>query len=1083
MIYLVIAISLSLYSPSVSAAQQACCQKTKAGDFCRYTDVDDCDPSQQISPNVYCDNIDFCKVGCCYDTQDGSCSQGVAKSTCQSKPDSVFNPDPQCNIDQCKLACCQISNQCSLATQTKCRATVSQFPGVEMIFHSGITDEQTCIDQCRATDEGACVSQDGSCLRTTRSGCTDTFQQNKLCSHPELKTNCAPQQTTECVGEDVYWFDSCGNKENIYNSNKRASYNSGFIQDEKQTPRAQPNDKNLGNCNYLTGTLCGEGKAEYGNYICRDMNCYDVYENSASPNSGGNKKHGESWCVYDTLPGPGKDVVGSRHKRYTCINGEEIIEECTDFREEYCIQNKVGKQDLDTDVLTVLTLFSEELQGYTEALCKENRFEDCTGCMAASTSEEIQECCNDQNKDCTWENYGNTGSIKNGLCVPLVPPGIKFWETGEQVCAQASQTCKVKYERSRLEGLLNKDWDCVENCHCRDHAWIVAANNYCKTLGDCGAYYNVEGKATFGGFSLGSDATKHSLSISDLGDFKSLLNPSNDAFRDYAWGGKWQERFAYTALATTLALAIKTTWFASSSATAAITASRMAKVAKLLGEKKALSIPGWVGPLIFWISVTVIVLSLLKKDKTETYTFTCEPWEAPDGGNDCEECNDKETECTEYLCKSLGKQCELINKGTEDQKCIATAKTDTTSPIITPGEMSYQITQQENGFEITQLVKPFTPVELILNTDEAAQCKYSLEPLQDYDNMNNFGSSLYIFEHKLLIPIPSEAATEEALLATNGGIYNLYLKCKDYSKNINPRDYQIKFQIDPGPDQTPPTIEKTLPDNNSPIPYGESEYEITTLLNEPADCKWSLIDKDFAQMENNFQCAQTGLDMSTFYPGLYECETKLTDIKQNQLNTFYFRCQDKENNIRQESYVYKLISTPPLQILQTKPEGKIYTRYPVLEVTTAQGSDNGIATCGFNENDVTLTNMLQFFNTESSEHSQQLQPSESKKYNYYIKCVDKAGNIAKDKIEFNLEISLETSQIHNIYKDKNLNILHISTTEPTTCEYSDQPFTYGTGTLMTQPDSKEHTADLGLNVYNIICQDKFNNQNSVTIYP
>ena len=90
MVYLVIAISFTLYIPKeVSAApQQACCQKTKTGDYCRYTDIDDCDKSFLVSPNVYCDNIDFCKPGCCYDTSDGSCQSGVAKSKCEITPDA-----------------------------------------------------------------------------------------------------------------------------------------------------------------------------------------------------------------------------------------------------------------------------------------------------------------------------------------------------------------------------------------------------------------------------------------------------------------------------------------------------------------------------------------------------------------------------------------------------------------------------------------------------------------------------------------------------------------------------------------------------------------------------------------------------------------------------------------------------------------------------------------------------------------------------------------------------------------------------------------------------------------------------------
>ncbi len=1100
MIYLMIAISFSLYIPSVEAQQQACCQQTNAGDYCRYTDIEDCNPSFLSAPNIYCDNVDYCKTGCCSDTIEGECYTGVAKSSCESNQDSVWNTDPQCNIDQCQLGCCQLSNQCSLATQNKCRATASKYPGVEMIFHSEIIDEQSCVNTCRGTEEGACVTSDNSCLRTTRADCTETFQLNKLCSHPDLNTNCAPQQTTGCVGEDVYWFDSCGNQENIYNSNKKHSYNSGFMQQESQAPKAQPNDKNLGNCDYITGTLCGEGDAKYGNYICKDMNCESVYQNDASPNSGGDKKHGESWCIYDSLPGPGKDVTGSRHRKNICLNGEEIVEECRDYREEYCIQNMIGDEKI-TDV-SALELISTDMVGYTEAQCLENNFEDCMNCMGEEELENQQDCCSDLNKDCIWMNYGPTGklpsgaSLNNGACVPMVPPGLKFWEIGGEVCGQATQVCVMKEERDPLgwEG-----WQITQNKQCKDHSWIVAANKYCKSIGDCGSYYNVEFKSTIGGFTTTSSrGSKHILNPSDLESIAELQGPQSltiwEDWSDKRWvsgaGGVVVGAAAYGVyLAATTVAASSTAGVAAVSAGTGVLSASGATVS-------GLAIGPWAAAGV--VAIVIIALVLLYQafapgqSRKTTYTFTCEPWEAPDGGRDCEKCNDiyegsdLESECTEYRCKSLGKDCQLVNEGTEEQKCVAAPKTDVSSPLITPGEMDFEIAPDPTlptGFRIKDLVKPFTPVVLNINTDEAAQCKYSTEPLQDYTTMESFGSSQFIFEHEVIIPIPSEAASEEALLATNGGRYELYIKCKDASGNINTKDYSIKFQIDAGPDQTPTSIEKTIPDNGAPTPFGEEEYDIKLLLNEPSDCKWSLTDKGFEQMENDFTCAQSSFDISSFYFGLYECNTKLSDLKQNQQNTFYFRCKDKANNIQQESYQYNLISTPPLEIIDTEPSGKIYTRYPILEVTTLQGSNNGIATCGFNEDDVSLANMLQMFNTESTEHSQQLQPTASGVYDYFVKCTDQAGNVAEKKITFELEISLEAAQIYNIYKSEALNTLHISTTEDTTCEYSQETFIFGTGTLMTLPDSKEHTANLGLNVYHIICQDKFNNIQTAVVYP
>ena len=327
LIYLVVTISFALYMPKeVAAQQQGCCQLTKAGEYCQFTDVNNC--NTQFAPFTHCDNTDFCQPVCCADNSDGHCYTSVSKATCLSKPDATVHSDPTCEIPQCNLGCCKVGNQCSLATELQCTSTASQFPGVQMQFDPAISLETDCVDKCRGEEKGACVSG-RSCTFTSRSQCSGTFNINMLCSNPTLSTDCAKQQTTGCFNGDVYWYDSCGNPENIYSSNKQFSYNNGFILPENKYSLANPNDIDNGNCDYISGTICGKYKnvkPKYGDYICKDLNCYDVYENDASPNSGGDKKHGESWCVYESevsdepSVGPGKDVVGSRHYISRCLN-------------------------------------------------------------------------------------------------------------------------------------------------------------------------------------------------------------------------------------------------------------------------------------------------------------------------------------------------------------------------------------------------------------------------------------------------------------------------------------------------------------------------------------------------------------------------------------------------------------------------------------------------------------------------------------------------------------------------------------------------------------------------------------------
>ena len=66
---------------------------------------------------------------------------------------------------------------------------------------------------------------------------------------------------------------------------------------------------------------------------------------------------------------------------------------------------------------------------------------------------------------------------------------------------------------------------------------------------------------------------------------------------------------------------------------------------------------------------TLIFLATYKSEDTETKTFTCDPWQAPTGGTNCEKCNKGNLPCSEYQCRSLGQSCQLLNPGTDEENC------------------------------------------------------------------------------------------------------------------------------------------------------------------------------------------------------------------------------------------------------------------------------------------------------------------------------------------------------------------------------------------------------------------------------
>lgn len=546
----VFSVSLLVPPPVQAEEQKVCCSETISGEHCQYVESSQC-KAGALQASTSCGQTSFCKLGCGFDQDSGRCFKNTPKTTCQASGKCTWSESPSCDIPQCQRGCCVLSNECSFVTQLQCKRITSQFKDLNMTFDEGITDEFTCINQCRSFERGACVQADGGCTFTTRAECAVTatlevnqtgplvgFHPNRLCSNPQLGTECAAQQYTGCLpnADEVYWFDSCGNPENIYSADKRSSYNNGFVLSKEQSCNSQSNNINnpgCGNCDFTKGTLCGVApktvNPTFGDYACLDLSCKDLTVSDTSPASQtGRKKLGESWCAYDGAPGFGRDLVGSRHYRRLCVNGQELTEPCRDFREEICVQGVQGQPPLGTQ-----EAFQLGQGDYIEAICRTNRQASC-----ADQTNQL-DCENVQARDCYWigknvEGEQKQKENKEGKCAPLVSPGTAFWP-GESMtkvsgldpkatCDKGNQECQVVFERAGL-GLLKggRSWKCVGNCACLGKEYLQATNNYCKSLGDCGAWYNIQGKFTTGGF---VESNKDiDLQSSDVERYDNLVSP------------------------------------------------------------------------------------------------------------------------------------------------------------------------------------------------------------------------------------------------------------------------------------------------------------------------------------------------------------------------------------------------------------------------------------------------------------------------------------------------------------------------------------------------------------------------------
>lgn len=560
MISFAIVVLLASATLVLGQASNFCCERTLSGAWCQNSQQDQCDPDFRGTPTS-CDATSYCKLGVCIDSAEGLCMENTPQKVCEISKGTWVDDETE-EIPQCNLGCCTIGNQASFVTLTRCKRLSSVY-GLETNFRTDIADEAACILTAYSTDVGACVfdEEDGSrgCRMTTRGDCstatgngtaTGEFFEDYLCSADELATDCGPTQETICLEgrDEVYFKDSCGNYANIYDANKVYNRDPSYWQkivpkedscnfDDK---KGNAGDKNCGNCNYLSGSICKNGVATLGDNICKDLNCYDT-------ENGNDYKNGESWCVNQGTSDNGEDTAGSRFFRHVCVHGEETVEACADFRNEVCIEESLGTQ------------FGE----FTEAACRVNRWVDCIDQL------EQDDCENTDRRDCYWvegyhydgsnsqtrsaageavsdtnQNQGfdgvpdtqgsNPASAANpelaesdperensgiliggdGICLPRHPPGLEHWGEGnaQNICSLGNSRQTVHFE----EGLFG-DPECVENCEVLTADWAEEMNTICRSLGDCGNYDNLAGRGTDDGVVVKDNGVRRKISQGIVG--------------------------------------------------------------------------------------------------------------------------------------------------------------------------------------------------------------------------------------------------------------------------------------------------------------------------------------------------------------------------------------------------------------------------------------------------------------------------------------------------------------------------------------------------------------------------------------
>jgi len=553
---IILVVTMSFFISNVFAqteeisTEDSCCGAAKNGETC-VTGISQEDCSEGFVGFGSCSAINACvSSGCCV-TPDG-CYDGSSQVACSLIDSSEFYDATYCsNFDVCVPKCCVMDTQCALLGEEECAFNNGE-------IRSDILLESECVNVCEKMDTGCCVSED-SCIFGALENCEGEIFSNLMCSQVEKCSKfCTSHAYQDCGGpnnEDVYWYDSCGNLEDV-----------------------SADCDSTGESGSTSG--CGDPDADLRGDSCISWDCVNVWDSLIVDENGDGdlvdvitRKHGESWCEYQAAVGPTLDLPGSTHYRHYCLKGQEMVEQCSSDRSRICMYG-----ELKFSPTTSMSLGS----------CVENLWE---GCSDAETKLD----CEDPSKMCVWlggseeetvastfevsfgydsfskellisggkyldesvtddqiyikdgdnvvksisvssmtstdhdtyveytttfsdlppgkystvlvdvtsnkeyimsENFDTTSptAVESGYCVPLVAPGTVSVSSDDE--GESEDTCSVGTISMTgvafwEEECVGTEWRCSKGCEVYDFETKKGMNSLCNAYGDCGAKYNL----------------------------------------------------------------------------------------------------------------------------------------------------------------------------------------------------------------------------------------------------------------------------------------------------------------------------------------------------------------------------------------------------------------------------------------------------------------------------------------------------------------------------------------------------------------------------------------------------------------
>ena len=850
-----------------------------------------------------------------------------------------------------------------------------------------------------------------------------------------------------------------GNPEEVVGS----SY-TGYVDDIKYERSCDPNSDNTNNpnCGFCDSigqsNICGEVELSAGSdYQCVSLDCgtgngdvfkwvesneFDTgWKYSSEGNNNFNIKNGDAWCYYEGVKGEGRDLVGSRDYLFRCKDGEIISETQGDKRSNVCYmsfdENKRPNANfVPNQGAECLGVNSDELEGneecnqedeYQKAIC--NREKRCENLGSA----------------CYWNSYVDR-------CAPMVAPST-------------IETCKEQGSFEFLYGCgysLLSGWNCdpIYSKYDKKEGFEEGYNDFCRSVGDCGVWYNTEGVKGVGGYNYFKEHFSGDDVVAASGKLYPVDLPSNIQQFSYTYldGNKsklynyWLNLFKdiqnvvkgydsgdfdnivrrpYQIALWTLGItyaAIYAAYGISLLFVPAVGVSLLSldlivlDLASLAGLSFTTSgtlstIFGTVIPILGIVALATFLINLWSsKQGVAKIIYECLPWNAPTNSNSCEKCDDPNNDydvCTEYKCESLGANCEFKDAGGNAENGVgfcAAKDPEQNPPTISPLKI-YDNKQYkpiaDSGYNIAGKFGYDEPIVIGVNTNEKALCKISKTRDQEFESMQWFDNENWQLEHKIELSIVSEDPGLESLDVYGTGDKTYYVSCQDIFENEG-KNYRITFEMDETPDVESPRIVKFDPINNAFIPYNHNKTNIYLLVQDRSgvkQCKYSINPSlSFENMENNMTCTNKLVRDSEGISG-YECFGQINNIQNNFENIYYMKCQDKLGRSNSQDTMYKLKGTVPLVISNNKPENNeiMYSREIKLETTTERGAEQGKAECRYSLTFKPIyESMFRFSTTDAVQHKHDLLLNTGN-YKIFMQCRDAAGNQDIREINFTVD--------------------------------------------------------------------------------